>query len=140
MWSPLLILESPLLTGTSLLLSANNNIQLYYVQSNNTYMTNIHTALHVLVHCTIMSGRLGADRSVSHSVLHQSTSVWYPALEGSRYISAPNLLPTVLRLDSWSCVKAFSPPAAVASEMLMKFCRTLTSEEKEESVSECVSD
>ena len=113
---------------------------LYYVQSNNTYMINIHTALHVLVHCTIMPGRLGADSSVSHSVLHLSTSVWYPASDGSRYIRASNPLPTVLRFDSLSCVKASSPPAAVASEMLTKFCRSLTSEDKEESVSECMSD
>ena len=78
-----------------------------------------------------MLGRLGVDRSVSHSVLHLSTSVVYPASDGSRYISAPNPLPTVLRLDSLSRVKASSPPAAVASEMLTKFCRSLTSEEEE---------
>ena len=79
-----------------------------------------------------MSGRLGADRSVSHNILHLSTSVWYPASDGSRYISASNPLPTVLRLDSLSRVKASSPPAAVASEMLTKSCRSLTSEKEEE--------
>ena len=93
-------------------------------------MNNTHTALHVLVHCTIMSGRLGADRSVSHNVLHLSTSVLYPASDGSRYISASNPLPTVLRFDSLSCVKASSPPAAVASEMLTNFCRSFNSEEE----------
>ena len=130
---PLPIPESPLLTGTSLLLyyslSASNNIQSYYVQSNHTYTNNIHTILHALLHyCTIISGRLGADRSVSHSVLHLSTSDWYPASDGSRYISASNPLLTVLRLDSLSCVKASSPPAAVASEMLTNFCRSFNSE------------
>ena len=137
MRSPLLIPESLLLTGTSLLLyrslsnENNSDIQCSLTQQTNqfpispqslflyVYIISISISIlfpllprkfekkscrHYKTNCTIILGRLGVDRSVSHNVLHLSTSVWYPASDGSRYISAPNPLPTVLRLDSLSRV------------------------------------